>query len=367
MFQTAVNAEGLLAATRDLGDIVIDPALWPTMLQRISDAAGATGAALLRSDFRTPDNPRTASADDSCNCYFTTGWHTRDHLAKRGFALFVSGRKVLSDQDLVTAEEMRHSDFYNEILVPFGFQWFAAIGFAAGPSFWAMLILRSALRGPFHRHEKRILATLAARLTETATLSNAVGYAALTSATSALDLVGQPTLALDRLGCVLDLSASTAPLFDNELYIRDRRLMMRDPRAASALSTLVDQLRTTPDTMPLCALPIVVHRTARPPLLIRILPIDGAARTPFLGARALLTFSTIEPKRGPDAKLLADIFRLTRAESEVAALVAQGKSLAAIADGRGIARVTVRNQLKTVLAKTGTHRQAELVALLSRL
>jgi hypothetical protein len=32
----------------------------------------------------------------------------------------------------------------------------------------------------------------------------------------------------------------------------------------------------------------------------------------------------------------------------------------------GIARETVRNQLKAVLAKTGTHRQGELIALLSR-
>jgi DNA-binding CsgD family transcriptional regulator len=33
----------------------------------------------------------------------------------------------------------------------------------------------------------------------------------------------------------------------------------------------------------------------------------------------------------------------------------------------GIARETARNQLKAVLAKTGTHRQSELVAMISRL
>ena len=41
--------------------------------------------------------------------------------------------------------------------------------------------------------------------------------------------------------------------------------------------------------------------------------------------------------------------------------------MAAIAHARGIARVTVRNQIKAIFAKTGTHRQSELVALLSRL
>lgn len=55
-------------------------------------------------------------------------------------------------------------------------------------------------------------------------------------------------------------------------------------------------------------------------------------------------------------------FMLTPAEVQVALGIAEGKSLAAIAKMRGVAISTVRGQLKSVFVKTGTHRQAELVA-----
>ena len=44
-----------------------------------------------------------------------------------------------------------------------------------------------------------------------------------------------------------------------------------------------------------------------------------------------------------------------------------GKSLQDIAEASGVSIGTVRSQAKAVLTKTDTHRQAELVALLTRL
>jgi DNA-binding CsgD family transcriptional regulator len=57
-------------------------------------------------------------------------------------------------------------------------------------------------------------------------------------------------------------------------------------------------------------------------------------------------------------------FMLTPAEVQVALGLAEGKTLAAIAKMRGVAVSTARGQLKSIFVKTGTHRQAELVALL---
>jgi DNA-binding CsgD family transcriptional regulator len=53
---------------------------------------------------------------------------------------------------------------------------------------------------------------------------------------------------------------------------------------------------------------------------------------------------------------------LTRAEARVAARLARGSTLTEIATDLGVAHETVRTHLKRALAKTGTHRQAELVA-----
>jgi len=347
---------------------VLDPGAWPRLMDRISEAAGAAGAALLQTDVRTPDIPRTASVDECFKHYFAAGWQTRDTRAERSVPLLMRGQTVVTDQDIVTPEEMRRLDFYTQCALPFGLPWFAGIGLRAGPALWAMVIQRTARQGPFVPAEARLLATLSDRLSEVATLSTAVGRVALANATRALDCVGQPAVAVDHAGNVVEANSVSQRIFDTDIYVdRSRRLCARDARAGAALQTLFDQLCGAPDARPPATAPIVVRREGKAPVIIRVLPIPGAARTPFCGARALLTFSLIEPKRGPDAQLISDVFGLTRAETEVAVRLAEGKPLVAIADERGIARVTVRNQLRVILAKTGTHRQSELVALLSRL
>lgn len=363
----ALNPERLVAVCNNLGDAVADPTLWPQIMDDICAAAGATGGALLQSDIRTPDIPRTASVDDCFKYYFATGWPARDTRAERSVPLLMRGQPVVTDQDIVTPEEMRRLDFYNECALPFGLPWFAGIGLQAGPALWAMVIQRTARQGPFEPHEVRALACLAPRLTETATLSKAVGQRALAGISNALHLVGRPVLALDRLGCVLDANAAAQQIFDDEFFVRNRRLAVRDQQASLALDALTNKMRTTSDTAPLAATPIVVRRVARQPLVIRVLPVAGPARTPFLGARVLLVISDLHDRPQPQASVLAEAFGLTPAESRLASLLAMGISIEHAADRLGLSQATVRNQLKSVFTKTGTHRQSELVALLSRL
>lgn len=57
-------------------------------------------------------------------------------------------------------------------------------------------------------------------------------------------------------------------------------------------------------------------------------------------------------------------FGLTRAESRIARGIGNGESLTAIAERYGISVLTVRTQLKSVLAKTETHSQVQLAILL---
>jgi DNA-binding CsgD family transcriptional regulator len=242
------------------------------------------------------------------------------------------------------------------------------VGFFAGAALWGLSIQRGTKDEPFAPAEARLLATLSDRLTEVATLSAAVGHVALSSMIRTLDGVDQAAVAVDRNGAVVEANGGSERILDSDLYIDAcGRLRTPDARAGAALQTFFDRLLATPDGKPARGGPIVVRRNRKGPVVVRVLSIPAEACAPFGGARALLTLSSTEPKPGPDAQLISDVFGLTRAEAAVAAMVAQGKSLAAIADTRGIARVTVRNQIKTIFAKTGVHRQSELAALLSRL
>jgi DNA-binding CsgD family transcriptional regulator len=83
-----------------------------------------------------------------------------------------------------------------------------------------------------------------------------------------------------------------------------------------------------------------------------------------LGRFALLLF------RQPDRLLSLDDwgpFSLTPAERRLANHIAAGTSLRDSANQTGITYQTARNQLKSIFAKTRTHRQSELVALRARM
>lgn len=57
-------------------------------------------------------------------------------------------------------------------------------------------------------------------------------------------------------------------------------------------------------------------------------------------------------------------FRLTPAEIRVAQALTEGKTLAQIANGLDVSRTTIAFHMRNIFQKTGTERQAELVALL---
>jgi DNA-binding CsgD family transcriptional regulator len=299
--------------------------------------------------------------------YFAGGWHTREIWSQRAAHLFSQGKKAVIDTELLTRDELEASPLVNEVFLPKGFKWTAVIGFSAGPAMWNFCLHRTAREEPFDAFNTSVFGTLSDRLTEVATLSTAVGRIALSSATNALNSVRLPAIALDRLGFVLDANCGAEDLFDADLCVKARRLAVWDAAARRDLEKLVDRLLVTSDLATLPCADIVVRRRGKRPVILRILPVHGAARTPFLGARVLLTLTSLEPQPLLKAATLTRAFGLTPAEARLASIIAVGRSPEQAAEALGISCLTVRNQLKAIFGKTDTHRQSELVALLSQL
>ena len=67
-----------------------------------------------------------------------------------------------------------------------------------------------------------------------------------------------------------------------------------------------------------------------------------------------------------DRSTLQRLYGLTPAEARIADALARGNSIEEIAAEQGIGCETVRKQVKGVLSKTGTHRQAQCVAMMLR-
>ena len=108
-------------------------------------------------------------------------------------------------------------------------------------------------------------------------------------------------------------------------------------------------------------------RQAGLPLIVHVHPV--IPRRADFGAERLAALVLI---RDPDAnqlrpEMVGDVLGLTAAESRVAVLLAQGRSVRDIARELDRSEHTVRWTLKNVLSKTNSARQADLVRLLMQL
>jgi DNA-binding CsgD family transcriptional regulator len=105
--------------------------------------------------------------------------------------------------------------------------------------------------------------------------------------------------------------------------------------------------------------------SAKRPYVIHVLPshrrdTDEPPRQPM--ALVLLIDPEDEPE--PPAALLRRLYRLTKAEGDIALRAMHGADPKRISDELSVSVTTVRTHLQHVFDKTNTHRQAELVHLL---
>jgi DNA-binding CsgD family transcriptional regulator len=210
--------------------------------------------------------------------------------------------------------------------------------------------------------EEIILASFTQRLMEIVTVSG--GRGAVASPTATLNAMRLPAIALDHRGFVVDANAAAEVVFDDNIKIKDRRLFIRDVAARTLLKDTIDQLKDLPRLDSLALEPVIVPRMDKLPVIVRIWPFEGTSHPPAQERRVLLTLNALGPRPGPPAVIIAKTFRLTPAEAKLACIIARGAPPDVAARELKISRETARNQLKSVFAKTDTHRQSELVALI---
>ena len=210
--------------------------------------------------------------------------------------------------------------------------------------------------------EERILASFTRRLIDIAAAAGARGSDS--SPTAVLNAMRLPAIALDQHGFVAEVNAAAEGVFDNNIMIKERRLLVRDAAARTQLKQAIDRLNDLPRLEALPLEPVIVPRMDKLPVILRIWPFEGPSQPPDADVRALLTLNALGPRPGPPAAILAKTFRLTPSEAKLACIIARGAPPDIAARELKISRETARNQLKSVFAKTDTHRQSELVALL---
>ena len=355
----------------------IDPTQWPYVLEAICGSLPGTKATIYVADAR--DQSSMGVIQHGFDAGLLAGYE--QHYAKLNpWVPFLikspALRAIVSDEQL-PASSFRESEFY--------WDWLARVGDM--DSTVGMKLVHEPDRigviaihhGPsmaerYNPQVARVLQSSASRLrravdaAQVASRREAPGPAPMPLGAFTL-----PAFLLDGRGRVLDLNGPASQLIstpmlslglDNVLRLGNAALSERVVTAAGQIASSrgpwsdgLDLPLTSPDgrrfTLSLLGV--------RPPAI---------AGVPAFFAMPRLSLLLLRPGVGGDAAGHASLdprFGLTPAERRLAVQLACGLSLRQSADHLGITYQTARTQLKAVFAKTGTSRQAELVALLARL
>lgn len=178
----------------------------------------------------------------------------------------------------------------------------------------------------------------------------------------ALSLMQVPGTVLSAEGKQLAANALFTDLWKRGCA-QQSRLTLCDPRSDAYLSDALAKV-SSPEQSEWPLAIAVPAKGARGAVVIYV----WAVRSPVTGTvSALLSVHLFGRKRGPAEKLLRELFGLTPAEAKVARSLADGESISAIAEKASLSRETVRAQLGSVFAKTGTARQSDLAIRLCNL
>lgn len=108
---------------------------------------------------------------------------------------------------------------------------------------------------------------------------------------------------------------------------------------------------------------VTVSRSTGAPLVLHTIPL---AQTGSAGSRTVIILVDLRHSPRPTLNVLQKLFDLTPAEARLAIEIVSGRTLSEVSTKMGLSNATLRTQLSAVFTKTQTRRQAELVALLTR-
>jgi DNA-binding CsgD family transcriptional regulator len=348
----------------DFAEAALDPTLWKKALDAVTAKTGSYGAVLIPTTgaaLRTL--PFTDSMSSSLEAYVRDGWHLRDERY-RGIAK-MSQLGVVDDLDIFSPDTIAKHPYYQEFLAPHHLRWFAGIKVCCGDDLWCLSIQRTIDQNPFSQSEKDQLARLSRQLSTSAAIAKALGASAATGVLEAFEISNTAVLLINRHANIFKVNASAQRLLVDDVQIKRGKLVSSDEKSITNLNNAVYNLLQGREAG--LAEAVALHRKGRRPLVAYAARFSSMTANALADCQALVILIDPEPGPRPLEATLRSVFRLSEAEARIAVQLGSGESLDAVADVLGVGKETSRTHLKSIFAKTGVHRQAELVAILSRL
>lgn len=352
----------------------VEPALWPSVVQNLGDALGASAGLLMI----------PASFGVSPFSFASYGVEIKPEAAR--YYASVQGRATLTNRamalgrapavftldELVPPERRHLDDFWRRGLEPQGW----TDGLAAilrlpaeedGPPVILNYFKDRAL-GPMAGTPTRLFQSLFPHLRRAVglTLASRNAKIAPPSTSAVIEALDDPCVLIDDWSVILASNESFERLLTSrpELTVHDGRLQFETSADQAWLFAWLESARAGL----LEAGDFTLGMDSdEGPIFVSLTPVGGSKPgDPRTGHLVRLLNATEGP--AADAyRRLRDFFGLTQAESTIALALGRGLSVADIADERGSSQATVRLQIKSALQKMQLHRQSALSALVARL
>lgn len=343
----------------------LEPELWESVMIRIADLIQAVGGHYFIADiqsgglaFSSVGRLPLAGEQDYAEHY-----HAINPNVKALFNM-PAGQWAYSHKFFDEAF-VRRDEFHQDFLRPHGVKWMTGNSLAqTGPWVSVLSFIRSSSKEVFHEDEVLLLQRLTGHLQRAAQLMH-----------KTLHLQQQAEIGTDALN-QLDLALAVCDGFGAIRFANPAAEAIL--RQGEGLCGLKGQLTSLDDNGQLRRLldeacsrghggALALARPFRKPLHIMVTPLAPHAAGLNPWQRPLALVLICDPDRQPviAEHQLSALFRFTPAESRLAQALLGGAELTEYAGTNGLSVATVRTQLRALLSKTGTRRQAELVRLLA--
>ncbi|CAH1650918.1 DNA-binding transcriptional regulator, CsgD family [Hyphomicrobiales bacterium] len=340
------------------------PDVWPAAIARLADIAGCTGGLLFAHSEQGTNWVASEAFAPVFERFMAQGWMNRN--ARMAGLLSHGATGFVTDHDLFTDAELEQTALYTQFLRPEGYGWGTAthVRSASGDNIVFTLERKFDL-GPVARREIEVLDGIRPHLARAAVLASKLQLQRARASLDSFEKAGSPAALIGARGQVSAANPSFETLL-GQVIIRARdKIALDDERANALLQKALSELAQDRlgDTR---SIP-VPRKDDRPAFIVHVLPIRRQALDIFSRSQAMLVVTTSERSLRIEASLLCELYDLTRAEAAVANGLLDGQSVEEISVSRGVARETIRSQIKRILAKTGCRSQADFIRRLAPL
>ncbi|PLP60488.1 hypothetical protein CYK37_04960 [Mesorhizobium loti] len=361
-----MNLKGIDLALDKVVEATFNPSLWQEVVDDIAQATGSHGVNIIPVAERAPGLiVSTESLGGAFEDYFDDGWHTKEWRL-RGVP-FLLRQGTACDPQYTSRDDFEHNPYYR-FHAKHGIGRSCMVAFSKPEEMLVMTLHRKLTDDFFSEEEVSVLSAMRDRLTMASTLMRSAMQHRVAGMMDAFEMADVAAIFFDRLGKVTNANGAATRLLGAELQVSKGELRSRRSeetrRIRERMHAVLSELWLRPDST---EGPILITREGRRPLAMRIQRLGGSLPDFFSPSVGVCLLEDPERRSTAEPQLLRQAFGLTRAEAEIAVLLSQGMRLRQIAEQKAISYETARAHLRSIFAKTGASRQADLIVLTGNL